>query len=73
MTEREWVGKRVVIKDTTIEGEITDIQTHRALPSLVNKEVWELPDYIEIDGNIQVHPSRVIICDGEIPDNIFFT
>lgn len=52
------IGKNVSVKGL-IKGKVTAIREAHPLPSLVGGETWELPPFVEIDGVVQVPPSRV--------------
>ena len=52
------IGDRVGI-DNGVEGAVTAIRKPYPLPALTGGEIRELQPYIEIDGWVQSHPSRV--------------
>lgn len=63
------IGTVVVIITTGFVGTITAVRYGvRAQDALrncnPNPSATPLPDYIEIDGYIQIHPSKVIQCNS---------
>lgn len=50
-------GRRVRVPGTQIEGTVTGSRDKTRLPA---GEVY-LPAYVEIDGEIQVHPTRIVL------------
>ena len=63
MLER-FIGKRVKIDNTPISGVVTDVREEFIMDMEFANGVKEImPSFIEIDGYIQAHPSRVSIVE----------
>ena len=57
-----FLGKQVKINHTEISGEVTDVREAIVVDvEYADGSVYELLPYVEVDGYVQAHPTRVII------------
>ena len=57
-----FLGKHVKIDRTEISGKVTDVREEIVVDvEYADRSVYKLPPYVEVDGYVQAHPTRVII------------
>jgi len=57
-----FLGKQVKIDGTEISGVVTDVRETVVMDmEFADGAVEQLPPYVEIDGYVQAHPTRVTI------------